>query len=231
MVASAALFFVPALIFGIWLANSEVALDTALPPEARDVYIQDEFEDYYSSAPAAQFSTQVLINNIQVSFIAFAGGILVCLGTVFILVTNGAQVGMVAGAFHHVGEPGRFWGLITPHGLLEISAIVIAGAAGLRLGWTIIDPGDRTRTRAVAEEARTAVTIVLGLVAAFVVAGLIEGFVTPSDLPTAARVGTGVVVELAFVAYILTFGPRQPASELAVAPFSDHREPVALMSR
>ena len=172
----------------------------------REALIEEDFEAYYSSAPAAQFSTEVLVNNIRVSFLAFAVGIFFCVGTAYVLAYNGANVGLVAGLFHHAGEAQKFWGLILPHGLLELTAVVIAGAAGLRLGWTVISPGDHTRVRALAREGQRSVVIVLGLVIAFIVAGIIEGFVTPSDLPTSMRVGIGVAVEVAFLTYLVVMG-------------------------
>ncbi len=227
--ASAALFFVPAVIFGVWLANSDVALDAELPAEYREAFVEEEFEDYYSSAPAAQFSTQVLINNIQVSFLAFASGIVVCVGTAWVLITNGRLIGATAGVFHNVDQPGHFWGLVLPHGLLEITAVVIAGAAGLRIGWAIVDPGDRSRAVALAEEAHSAVTVIIGLVAAFVVAGIIEGFVTPSDLPTAMRVGVGALVELAFLTYVVAFHRGPPSPNPVRARRQGQRRPVALV--
>ena len=91
------------------------------------------------------------------------------------------------------------------------SAIVVAGAAGLAVGWTIIDPGDRTRTSALAEQGRRSAVIALGLMVAFVLAGLIEGFVTGSGLPTALRVGVGAAIFLAFWTYVLTLGRRAAA--------------------
>ena len=204
--AAAALMFVPALAMGTWLASSDEALNVAVPQEQREALLQTEFEDYYSSAPAAEFSTRVLINNIQVSFLAFALGVFLCVGTVYVLFQNGLNIGVAGGLFVHADQAGKFFGLILPHGLLELTAIVIAGAAGLRLGWTVIAPGDRPRGEALAEEGRRAVVIVLGLMLCFIVAGLIEGFVTPSDLPDAVRVGIGVLVELAFLFWIVTRG-------------------------
>jgi uncharacterized membrane protein SpoIIM required for sporulation len=98
-----------------------------------------------------------------------------------------------------------------------LSAVVVAAAAGLRLGWTLIDPGDRRRPRALAEEGRRAVTLVMGAAAMLVVAGIIEGFVTGSSLPTWARVGIGVAVEVAFVFYVLVYGRRARAEGLTGA--------------
>lgn len=206
VVVAALVTFLPALVLGVWLSVSDRALDVAAPEALRSAYINEDFEAYYSDAPAAEFSTQVLINNIQVSFVAFAVGILLCVPTAYVLATNGANVGMAAGLFHAAGEAPKFYGLILPHGLLELSAVVIAGAAGLSLGWAVISPGDRTRVEAVAEQGSRSAVIVLGLMVAFTLAGLIEGFVTPSSLPTAMRVGIGVSVFVAFVAYIVSRG-------------------------
>lgn len=189
--ASAALLLVPALVMGTWLAVSDRAVETIGDEAARQAYVTEDFEEYYSSAAAAQFSSQVLINNIQVSFIAFAAGIFACVGTAAVLIFNGVNIGLAGGLFHSIGEPSKFWGLILPHGLLELSAVIVAGAAGLRMGWAIIAPGDRSRAAALAEEGQRSVAIALGLVAAFVAAGLIEGFVTPSGLPTGLRIAIG----------------------------------------
>lgn len=198
--------FLPTAVVAVWFANSDDALEVAAPEAVRQAYIEDDFEAYYSSEPAGQFATRVLVNNIQVSFLAFALGIAFGAGTVAILAFNGANLGVALGLFAAVGEQGRFWGLILPHGLLELSAVVVAGAAGLNLGWALVAPGDRRRGRALTEEARRSVAVVGGLMACFVVAGIIEGFVTPSGLPTAVRVGIGVAVFAAFVAYVVSFG-------------------------
>lgn len=198
--------FLPAIVIGVWIAHSDRALEASAPAAVREAYVQEDFEAYYSSAPAAQFATEVLLNNIQVSFLAFALGAALCIGALWVLALNGANLGVAAGLFHAVGEAPKFWGLILPHGLLELTAVVIAGAAGLRIGWSVIAPGDRTRARALAEDGRSAVNVVLGLVAVFAVAGLVEGFVTPSALPTGARVAIGVVVQLAFLTYVVTRG-------------------------
>jgi uncharacterized membrane protein SpoIIM required for sporulation len=206
ILVAAALLFVPMIAVGAWLGTSDRALDVALPKEAREAYLESQFEDYYSSQPAAEFSTAVLVNNIRVSFVLFALGVFLCVGTAAYLAYQGFAIGEVSGLFFHEHELGKFFGLILPHGLLELTAVTIAGAAGLRLGWIVIAPGDRPRGEALADEGRRSVVIVLGLMLCFVVAGIIEGFVTPSDLPTAARVGIGVLVELAFIFWIVTRG-------------------------
>lgn len=206
VVAAAVLFYAPAIAIGAWLSTSDQAIEAVGSPALREAYLNEDFESYYSSQPASQFATQVTTNNIQVGFLAFASGALLCIPTVLLLVYNGANVGVPAGLFIAAGQGSKFFGLILPHGLLELTAVVIAGSAGLRLGWSIIDPGDRTRRRAFADEGRRSVVLVLGLAATFVVAGLIEGFVTGSRLPTAARVGVGVLVEIAFLLYVFVLG-------------------------
>ncbi len=222
---SALLTLVPAAVMGLWIANSRAALDASAPAAVREAYVNQDFASYYSSKPAVQFATEVFTNNVRVAMLAFAAGVLVCVLTAWILVQNGASVGMAGGLFAAAGQQPKFWGLILPHGLLELSAVIIAGGAGLRIGWTIIDPGDRLRTRALVEEGRRAAVVVLGLVPVFGIAGTIEGFVTGRGLPTAARVGIGVSVCAAFWTYVVVLGRvaarsagADPAGDSAGAP-------------
>jgi hypothetical protein len=92
--------------------------------------------------------------------------------------------------------------------MLELSAVFLAAAAGLRLGWTVIDPGNRRRGQALGQEGRAMVTITLGLIVVLGVSGLIEAFVTPSSLPTWARITIGAVAVTAFLGYALGLGHR-----------------------
>lgn len=217
VVIATAVFLVPAAGMATWLAGSPAALDIAAPPALREAYVEEDFEAYYSSDPSALFTSQVTTNNIRVGILAFAAGVLLCLPTILILVVNGLNLGVAAGLFAAAAQQPRFWGLIVPHGLLELTAVFVAGAAGLRLGWSLIDPGDRSRGQALTEEGRRAIVIVIGLVGVFTVAGLIEGFVTGSPLPTWARVGVGVVTEATFLTYIAVRGRRAAASGLTGA--------------
>ena len=206
-----AVFLVVFAVTTTWIATTPAALDVAIPPEVRDAYLAEDFANYYSSQPAGQFATLVFTNNARIGILAFASGIAFAIPTLLVLGYNAMHVGVAAGAFHAAGRAPLFWGLILPHGLLELTAIFVAGGTGLRLGWALVAPGDRTRGQALAEEARRAIVIVLGLVLVFLVAGLVEAFVTPSPLPTWARVGTGVLVEVTFIAYVVGFGRRAAA--------------------
>jgi uncharacterized membrane protein SpoIIM required for sporulation len=215
---SAVLLLVPMAAMGWWIATSDSALEASAPEEVREAVLESEFEEYYSSEPAAQFSTRVFVNNVQVAILAFASGVTLGIGTVYILVFNGLNVGLALGLFTHAGRWQQFWGLILPHGLLELSAVVVAGAAGLSLGWAVIAPGDRRRRDALAEAGRRSIGVVVGTVLAFLVAGLIEAFVTPSDLPAAARLAIGVVAWAAFVVWVVAVGRPAAAAGLTGLP-------------
>lgn len=219
------LFAVPAAVVALWLAGSPAALEAAGPEALREAYVEEDFESYYSSSASAQFASEVTTNNIQVGIFAFAGGIAACVPTAVILVLNGGNLGGALGLFMAAGEQARFWGLVLPHGLLELTAVFVAGAAGLALGWSLIDPGDRPRGQALVEEGRRAVVVVIGLVGVFAVAGLIEGFVTGSALPTWMRVGIGGLAEAAFLAYVVVRG-RAAASRGLTGMLGESDEPT-----
>jgi len=136
-------------------------------------------------------AAEIFTNNIRVTFLAFAGGLLLGLGTLYVLLLNGMMLGVVAGLAIGAGNGRVFFELVTAHGVLELSCIIVAGAAGLRLGWAIIDPGTRPRGEALRQEARAAIEMVLGTAPWLVVAGLVEGFLTPAGtgLPLVLAVG------------------------------------------
>lgn len=230
-------FIVGALAVGVWIGTSDDALRAIGPQEMRDAYVEHEFIEYYSSEPAPTFATRVFTNNAGVGALAWISGIVFGIPTLAILLLNGVNVGVAGGMFHAVGDPATFWGLILPHGLLELTAVFVAGGAGLQLGWAIISPGDRPRRTALAIEGRRSVVIVLGLVLVFLIAGVIEAFVTPAPWPTWARVGTGAAVWLAFLLWVVAAG-RHAASRgltgaLGEVPSTpdDHQPPLALASR
>lgn len=206
--ATSAAFVAIAVALGVWVATHPTVQGAlASPDQVRDL-VERDFADYYSSHPASAFAAQVWTNNAWVAAGALTLGVLLGLPTLFLLWTNAANVGVAGGFMAAHGRLDLFFGLITPHGLLELSAVLLAGAAGLRLGWTVVDPGPRPRGQALAEEVRSATTIALALVAVLAVAGAIEAFVTPSGLPTWARIGVGLLAEAAFLSYVVVFGRR-----------------------
>ena len=164
-----------------------------------------QFESYYSENAASSFSTLVWVNNAWVAARAIGMGVL-GFPVVWVLWQNIANVAVIGSLMHRYDRADVFWGLLTPHGLLELMAVFVAAGVGLRLFWAWVAPGPRTRLANLAAEGRTAAGVALGLVVVLLVAGVIEGFVTPSPLPTWARVGIGVLALLTFLAYVLTLG-------------------------
>jgi uncharacterized membrane protein SpoIIM required for sporulation len=191
-----------------WVAaDPAVQASVGAPEEIRQLVEQD-FEDYYSANPALSFAAQVWTNNAWVAAACLVLGVFLGLPVVYVLWQNALNVGVAAGLMAAHGRLDVFFGLITPHGLLELTAVFVAAGTGLRLGWTVVDPGPRARVDALAQEGRAAVGMALGLAGVLLVSGIIEAFVTPSGLPTWARIGVGVVAEVAFLAYVWTYGRR-----------------------
>ena len=201
-----------ALAAALWILGDAEARNSLVPPDEVAALCRSEFAEYYSEHPASSFASQVWTNNAWVSAQAVAFGVLLGLPTLFVLLLNSLNLGIVGGYMGSCGEGGQFFSLILPHGLLELTVVFVAGAVGLRLGWSIIAPGPRRRVEALAAEGRAAVIIVLGMAVALAVSGVIEAFVTPSSLPTAVRIGVGALAWLAFVAYIWAYGSRAAAA-------------------
>ena len=190
----------------VWLAVSPEAVAAMGPEEFRQSYLEEDFEAYYSAEPATAFAARVFTNNAAVGALAFGSGILWGIPTLYVLLLNGINVGLAAGLFHAADDAAHFWGLILPHGLLELTAVFIAGGAGLKLGWSAIQPGERTRRESLAEEGRRSVSIVLGLVLVFLVAGLLEGYITPQPWSAPLRVGIGAAVWAAVTGWLILAG-------------------------
>ncbi|MEH0544732.1 stage II sporulation protein M [Streptomyces sp. B21-105] len=199
-----------AALLGWWIGtHPEVQASIAAPGELRDLTRPGGlYETYYSSHQAAAFAAQVWTNNAQAAAMCLVLGVFLGLPVLWILFQNMLNLGIGAGLMSSAGRLDTFLGLVLPHGLLELTAVFVAAGTGLRLGWTVIDPGPRTRRTALAEEGRAAVGMAIGLALVLFVSGAIEGFVTPSGLPTWARIAIGIAAELAFLAYVYVLGGR-----------------------
>jgi len=212
--AATAFFLIIAFGFGTLIATSPEAQLAVAPPEVVQQLVNEDFEAYYSSAPAQDFAARVFTNNAYVAAQAILFGILLGIPVLYVLFTNALNVGIAGGLMAANDRGSLFFGLILPHGLLELTAVFVACGLGLKLGWTVIDPGARTRSRALGEEGRALVSGALGLALVLFVSGIIEAFVTPSGLPTWGRVLIGVAAEIAFLAYV--FGPGRRAHHAGV---------------
>ena len=204
------LMLVPAAAVGAWAAADPAAAAPFLPSQFRGVGDSSGGDLGLGVGRQATLAGQILTNNIRVSFVAFAGGILAGVGTALVLLYNGALIGGVAGLTVAAGRPGPFLSLVAPHGVLELSVIAVSGAAGMAVGWALIDPGRRSRRVALGRGARTGAEIVLGTMPWFVVAGLVEGFVTPTSLPLAGAIAVGLLVAAPY--WILVFWRGRPAA-------------------
>jgi uncharacterized membrane protein SpoIIM required for sporulation len=208
VLATCAFSLAVALALGLWVVNSPAAYSGLIPRDEVMAMCRTDFTRYYSQNPAASFAAHVWTNNAWVSASAIALGALAGLPTLMVLLANAGNLGLAGGYMTSCGEASQFFTLILPHGLLELAVVFTAGAVGLRLGWSIIDPGPRRRVEALAAEGRSAIVISLGLAVALAVSGLIEAFVTPSSLPVGLRIGIGAAALAVFAGYIQLYGRR-----------------------
>ena len=206
LASAALLMFLPAVAVGIW---------AVLSPERANLLLGDRFQGRtsagdlgFSVAEQTKFASEIFVNNIRVSILVFALGITCCLGSAWLLVFNGALLGVVAGTSIADGYGDVALALIIGHGVLELSIIVIAAMAGMRIGMAVIRPGNEPRRRVIMREAQAAVLIVLGTMPFFVLAGLVEGFFTPAGLGVVVASIVGVALGASYWALVWILGRR-----------------------
>ena len=199
---------VVAVLMGSWVAgNPEVQAAVGTPSDVAEL-VNHDFASYYSENPAGSFALRVWINNSWVAAQCIGYAVVLGLPIPYVLFQNAANVGVTGGLMFDAGKGDVFLGLLTPHGLLELTAVFLAAAVGMRLGWSVVSPGDRPRGQVLAEQGRAVVSVAVGLVVVLLVSGLIEALVTPSPLPTFARIAIGVAAELLFLSYVVHFGRK-----------------------
>jgi uncharacterized membrane protein SpoIIM required for sporulation len=171
---------------------------TAAQPITRSLHDSNfGFDRAFSSSEAAL----IITNNVKVAAFAFAGGMTAGILTAWVILENGLMVGGYGALFAHAGFGADFWATIAPHGVIELSAIQIAGGAGLILAGGYLRPGRARRRDALVLAARRAATLVLGVALMLVVAGTIEGFVSPQRISIPARETIGAITALGLLAY------------------------------
>ena len=201
-----------------WLAvDLRPDLRSSLVPQSLfDEMARGQIQANVPDAPLA--ATFIIQNNIRVALVCFAGGVLLGLPTALVLLANGWMLGSIAAAVHIGGYDLAFWSLIVPHGVIELSVIVIAGGTGLMLGGAILRPGHVRRGEALGTAARRAATLALGIASLLVIAGTLEAFVSPSGLPGGAKLAIGAGTALLLYGWLLLSGrrPRRRASPMSL---------------
>lgn len=153
-------------------------------------------------------SSQILTNNIRVAFMAFAFGALFGVGTLYVLMMNGVIIGGVLGVCYRVnpGFGNELVNFMVAHGVMELTAIFLAGGAGMMIGYALIDPGDLTRGQALKKAGQRATKIVIGCAVILFITGIIEGFLSPSGVSPAIKYATGALTGMLFLAYVMLVG-------------------------
>jgi len=210
VVASAALLFVPAIIsFFVVLAHPDAAYGIASPALIDRVH----HHQLWTNIPPqlrVEAAGLIMVNNIYVSMLAFAFGVVFGLPVIYVLVNNGISLGGLFGLTQAYGVSGGLFEFVIAHGVLELSIVIAQGAGGLMMGWALISPGNRSRADALVIATRRAFTLLLGLAPLLVIAGTIEGNISPSDTAFGAKLIIGLTTGVLLYTYLL-FGGRQRA--------------------
>jgi uncharacterized membrane protein SpoIIM required for sporulation len=215
---SAALFFLPLLamiallhwrpelVHTIFDAEQLAQFEQMYDPQSKEERLGRE-----SGTDMTMFGHYVL-NNVSIGFRTFASGLLGAVGPVFVLIFNGVMIGAVAGHLTEIGYGGPFWRFVVGHSGPELLAIVIAGAAGLRIGMALLAPGQRSRARALIEEGSIGARLVLGVFAMLVFAAFVEAFWSSIGwMPDAVKFSVGGALWLAIGLWLWRGGRTPPA--------------------
>ncbi len=204
-----ATFLLVSVVAGWHVATDADALAAMGTPAEQEQYVEEAFASYYD--PDVSFAAMVWTNNAWISALLVALGVTGVL-PLYVLWQNAFSVGATGGMMAAHGELDLFLTLIAPHGQLELTSVFVAGAAGLKTFWALVDPGPRRRGAALAQEGRALITCAVGLVGALALSGVVEGFVTGSGLPWWLKIAIGTVALAAFWTYVLVLGRRAVAA-------------------
>jgi uncharacterized membrane protein SpoIIM required for sporulation len=209
------MFAVPALVAGIGIALDTDRAQWLLPEGAQRLIPIVEDRSLWIDIPIEKrpyASSFIMQNNIQVSFLAFGSGITGGIFTFYILVNNGLMLGGLLGLTSQYGVGWDLANFVIGHGVIELSVIFMAGGSGLMIGWAILRPGLMRRRDALALAARKAVWLLSGAAPMLVVAGIIEGFISPSEtIPPPVKWAVGIGSGILLYSYLLLAGREKKA--------------------
>lgn len=202
VIAALILFTVGAVGGFISVVSDPLHLYTILPAEMSQGVDPEQLGSTDGMQASSVMSAGIMTNNIRVAFLAFAGGITFGILTVYVLIYNGIIVGALAGLFWHSEKTYEFWAYIVPHGMIELTAIFIAGGAGLLMGYKLIAPGSFTRGYQLKTQAKRSVQLLLGTIPLFIIAGIIEGYITPAAIPLEMKYLVAFITVIGLILYV-----------------------------
>lgn len=210
LVTTATLIFVAGAVLGFLLSmHRPDFMATILPPSILDSIDRHEMWTHSVLSIKPEASSKIMTNNMSVGFAAFAFGITAGIGTVYMLFFNGIMLGVVGTACWMHNMSLSLWSFVAPHGVLELPAIFIAGAAGLRIAQGLLFPGMLSRRDSLAKSGMEAVRLLVGTIPILIIAGTIEGFVSPSDISWKWKFALAAAIATIFSLYL--FAPtREP---------------------
>jgi uncharacterized membrane protein SpoIIM required for sporulation len=180
-----------------------------IPDQIRNSLHDSNFRFDGHFAPA--MSAMIVGNNVKVAIVAFAGSMTLGVLTLYIIAYNAIMLGGLGALFSNAGFGLDFWATVAPHGVLELTAIQIAGGAGLLIAAGVVYPGRLRRRDAIVANARRAGTLILGVASMLIVAGTIEGFISPQRWSPLVRIAIGVLTAAGLALYLGFSGRRRKA--------------------
>lgn len=213
-----------ALAFGVFLAffiigfagtwrDADFAEFAGVPARWREANIETKtrwWDQVNDSNPSE--SSNIMTNNIRVTFYAFALGALFGVGTLYVMMMNGASVGAILALVYRAGYGHELVTFMIGHGVIELTSIFIAGGAGMIIGYAMLVPGDLSRADALKKRGLEAMILIAGCAPLLVVAGIIEGFISPAHIDPTIKYAIAGITGVALYSYLLLAGRQRPTA-------------------